>query len=75
MIVYFNIFEKNSFRLLSSSNPISSLILIHFEWFETWWVCQLGIYKKFVYSKGKDTTIKDFKLEILICFNLFIIEH
>jgi hypothetical protein len=75
MIVYFSIFENNSSRLLSSFNPISSSILIHFEWFKTRWVHQLGIYKTFVYSKGKDATIKDFKLEILIFFNLPIIKH
>jgi len=75
MIVYFNIFEKNSSRLLCTSNLISFSILIHFEWFKTWWVRQLGIYKTFVYSKSKDATIKNFKLEILICFNLPIIQH
>jgi hypothetical protein len=31
--------------------------------------------QNFCVSKGKDATIQDFKLEILICFNLSIIEH
>ncbi len=32
-------------------------------------MCQLELYKTYLYSRSKDATIKDFKLEILICFN------
>ncbi len=38
-------FWKISFRLLSSSSPLSSSFLIFLEWLKTWWVCQLGYYK------------------------------
>ncbi len=44
--------------------------------FDRWkaqWVCQLELYKTYLYSRSKDATIKDFKLEILICFNSSII--
>jgi hypothetical protein len=38
-------FWKISFRLLSSSSPLSFSFFIFFEWFKSWWVCQLGYYK------------------------------
>jgi hypothetical protein len=60
-------FWKNSCRPLSSSNLISSSLLVFFERFNTWWVRELGLYKTFLYSRNKDATIKDPKLEILIC--------
>lgn len=36
---------------------------------------QPGLYKISLYSRGKDATMKDFILEILICFNLPITEQ
>jgi hypothetical protein len=66
MIVCFKKIKfKQSSRPLFSSNPIS-------VW---WWVHQLGVYKKNLYSKDKDATIKDLKLEILICYKSSITEH
>jgi hypothetical protein len=62
-------FWKHSSRLLYSSSPISSSFLVRFEWFKIWWVLQLGLYRTSFYSRSKDATIKDFKLEIQICFN------
>jgi hypothetical protein len=38
-------------------------------------VHQLGLYKTYLYFRGKDAMIKDFKLEKLICFNPPITEH
>jgi hypothetical protein len=38
-------------------------------------VCQLGLYKTSLYTRNKDATTKDFKLEILICFNSPITVH
>jgi len=38
-------------------------------------VHQLEFYKTSFYSKGKDATIKNFKLEILIYFNSLTIEQ
>jgi len=38
-------------------------------------VHQQGLYKISLYARGKDATVKDFKLEILICFNSPITEH
>jgi hypothetical protein len=76
MIVCFNFFWKNSSWTLSPSNPISFSFLVRsFEWFKTWWVCQSGLYKTSFYSRSQDVMIKDFKLEILICFNSLITEH
>jgi hypothetical protein len=49
--------------------------LLWFEWFKTWWVRQLRLYKTSFYSKCKDAAIKDFKIRILICFNSPITEH
>jgi hypothetical protein len=36
---------------------------------------QIKLYKTSLSSKGKNATIKDFKLEILFCFNSPITEH
>jgi len=71
----FQFFWKNSSRHLFSSSPIFSLFLIYFEWLKTWWVHQLVLYKTSLYSRGKDTKIKDVKHEILICFKSPIVEH
>jgi hypothetical protein len=68
-------FWKNSSRLPASSSPISSSFLVHFEWLKTWWVCQLGLYKTSLYSRGKDAMIKNLKFKILICFNSPITKH
>ncbi len=62
-------FWKNVFRLLSSFSRISSSFFFRFEWFKTWWVHHLRFYKSSLYSGGKDATIQNFKLKILICFN------
>ncbi len=67
-------FEKIA-QSFSSSSPISSSLLVCFEWIKTRWVCQLRIYKTSFYSRGKNTTIKDIKLKILICFKSPIVEH
>ncbi len=51
------IFWKNNFRPLFSSNSISLFLIfwVCFEWFKTWWVHQLGLYKtSLYYSKGRD---------------------
>jgi len=48
---------------------MSSSFLVRFQWFKTWWVRQVGIYKTFLDPIGKDATIKDLKLEILTCFD------
>jgi hypothetical protein len=68
-------FWKNSPQPSSSSNPISSSFLVHFEWFKSRWVCQPRLYKTSLYSKAKDAIIKDLKLRILICFHSLVIEH
>jgi hypothetical protein len=68
-------FWKHSSRTLSSSSSISSSILVCFEWFKTWWVCQLGLYKTSLYSASKDATIENLKLEIIICFKSPITKH
>jgi hypothetical protein len=65
-------FWKTISRPLSSSSPIFFSFLIRFEWFKTWLVHQLEFHKTSFYSRGKDATIKDFKLEILIYFNSLI---
>jgi hypothetical protein len=36
---------------------------------------QLGLYKTSLYSRGKNVMIKDYKLELLICFNSTITKH
>ncbi len=70
VIVCFNIFEK---IILSSFSLIFSSFFVRFEQFKKPYECkQLGFYKTSLYCKGKDSTIKDFKLEILICFNSII---
>jgi hypothetical protein len=74
MIVCFKKFEKYLYTPLSSSLIYSSF-LVWFKWLKTWCVHQLELYKTSLYSRGKDATIKDFKLEILICFNSAIVEH
>jgi len=61
---------KNVFRLFSSFSPLSSSFFFPFEWFKTWWVHHQGFYKSSLYSAGKGATIQNFKLKILICFNL-----
>jgi hypothetical protein len=68
MIVCFKRFEKITldFSPVPVPVPISSLFLVCIEWYKTWWMHQLGLYRT-LYSKGKDAIIKDFKLEILIC--------
>ncbi len=48
---------------------------VHFEWFKTWWVWQLGLYKSFVFLCIPVATTKDLKLEILIYFNSPNTEH
>jgi hypothetical protein len=68
-------FWKNNSRPLSSSTPVSSLFLVCFEWFKTWRVHQLGLYKISLYFRSKDVMIQDFKLKILIWFNSSIIEY
>jgi hypothetical protein len=62
---------KISFRPISSFSPLSSSLLICFEWFKTGWVHQLGLYKISLNSRSKDATIKDCKLEN----NSFIKQH
>jgi hypothetical protein len=46
-----------------------------FEWFKTWWVCQVKFYKTSLNSRSKDAMIKDFKLKILIYFDSPLYEH
>jgi hypothetical protein len=75
VIVCFKNKILDSSRPLTSSNSITSSFLVHFEWFKTWWVHQLKLYKTSFYFKGKDAMIQDFKLTILICINSSIIEH
>jgi hypothetical protein len=75
VIVLFQKFWKNNSRTFFSSSFIFSSILVHFGWFNTWKVCQLGFYKTSLYSRSKDATTNKFKLEILIWFNSFIMEH
>ncbi len=70
MIGCFNFFWENSSKPLSSSSSISSSFLVCFEWFETWWVHQLRLYKTSLYSRGKNARIKDCKLKILFCFKI-----
>ncbi len=48
----FEFFWKNSSRSFSSSSPIPSSLLVHFELFKAWWVCQLKLYKAFLYCRG-----------------------
>ncbi len=56
--------------------PYLSHFSVHFfEWFKTWWVCQLGLYKTSFHSRSQDVMIKDFKLEILIRFNSLLIKR
>ncbi len=69
VIVCFKNKILDSSRPLTSSNSITSSFLVHFEWFKTWWVHQLKLYKTSFYFKGKDAMIQDFKLVILIRFN------
>ncbi len=64
----FQFFCKYRSKPLFSTNLISSSFLVCFKRFETWWVHHLRLYKISVYSKGKDVTIKDLKLKIVICF-------
>jgi hypothetical protein len=66
---------KNNSRSLSSSSFISSSFLVCFEWFKTRCVHQLGVYKRSLHSRGKDTMIQDLKHKIKIYFNSPIIEH
>ncbi len=73
--VCFQKFEKiaiDSFLVPDSCLP-------HFQsvsdWFKTWSVCQLGLYKTCLCSTGKDARTKYFKLNFLICFNSPIIKH
>jgi hypothetical protein len=68
-------FWKYDTRPLSPSTSISFSLLICFEWFKIWWVHHLRLYKASFHFKGKDATLKDFKLEILICFNSLITKH
>ncbi len=67
-------FKKNS-RPLSSSCPIFYSFVVCLQWFKTCWVHQLKLYQLSLYSRCKETMIKDFKLEILICFNSPITKH
>jgi hypothetical protein len=67
MIVCLKRFGKITLDFSLVPVPISSLFLVCIEWYKTWWMHQLGLYRTSLYSKGKDATIKDFKLEILIC--------
>jgi hypothetical protein len=68
-------FWKYNSKPLSPFTSISSSFLVCFEWFNIWWVHQLRLDKASSHFKAKDATIKDFKLEILICFNSLIIKH
>jgi hypothetical protein len=68
-------FRKNGSWFLSSSSPMSSSFLVCFEWFKIWWVHRLRFYKTSLYLGGKDATIKDFKLKILIHFNPLVTKH
>jgi hypothetical protein len=68
-------FEKNSSKPPSSSSLIFSWFTVHIEWFWTWRVPELGLYKTSLYSKNKDVMIKNFKLKNLICLNSPIIKH
>jgi hypothetical protein len=45
------------------------------EWFKTWWMHQLGLYKNSLYFESKNIMIKDLKFELLIVFNSPITEH
>ncbi len=65
-------FWNNSFRYLFSSNPISSSILVHFEWFKTWWVHQLGFYQTCLYFRGKRQWYKILSLKSK---SVFITHH
>jgi len=76
-------FWKINFRLLSSFSPLSS------SFFYLFWVIKnlmavstrvlqnflSNFIKQLLYSKGKDATIKDFKLKIVIYFNSPITKH
>ncbi len=68
-------FWKNCSRSFSNSCLLFSSYLVCFEWFKIWWVHQLWLYKTSLYFRGKNETIEDFKLKILICFHSPIIEH
>jgi hypothetical protein len=71
LIICLNFFEKISL----DPSQVSTSYFLHFEGFETWWVCEIRLNKNSLYSIGEDAMIKDFKLEILKCFNSLIIEH
>ncbi len=67
-------FKKNS-RPLSSSCPIFYSFVVCLQWFETWCMHQLKLYQPSLYSRYKETMIKNFKLEILICLNSPVTKH
>jgi hypothetical protein len=72
----FQFFWKYNTRPLSPFTSKSFSFLICFEWFKIWWVHQLRrLYKASFHFKGKDATIKDLKLKILICSNSLITKH
>ncbi len=59
VMICFKPFEKIVLDPFSSA-PIFWSFLVCFEWFKTWWVPQLGLYKTYFYSTAKDATIKNF---------------
>jgi hypothetical protein len=63
VIVCFKLKKRRSSRHLSSSSPLSFSFLV------LTWVQQPGLYKTFLYSRGKNAMTKDLKLEIWICFS------
>jgi hypothetical protein len=60
VIVCFNFLGEVAQELLSSSSLISSSFWVHFQWFKTWWVHQLELYKNFfVFQEAKMQQFKD----------------
>jgi len=65
--ILFQMFWKKNFKPSLVLNPMSFKFLIHFEWSKNLWVCQLGIYKTFLYSNYNKTMTKEFNLQIQNC--------
>jgi hypothetical protein len=53
--------------------PYLPQFLVHFEWLDD--ECELGFHKTSLYPRGKNATIKDLKLKVLICFKSPITKH
>jgi hypothetical protein len=66
---------KNSSKHMSNFRPHTFSFLGYFEWFKTWWVHQLRLYKNSLCSKGKDVIIKDIKFHPSPNIKTFYIKH